>query len=235
MKAIDCLYHLLLVTGLRRGEAIGLRWEDVDLDSRGLFVVQQITEVNGRPVVGTPKTKRGVRLVPVDSETVALLCRHREGQQLERSAWGPEWDDEGLVFTREDGSPLRPGYVTRHFEKLAQDAGLPPLRLHDLRHANASLALQAGVDLKVVSERLGHSQLAVTADLYTHVHRGLGQDAADRIAAALSPASDPASEAGSETGPDAFPAASLPQTPRTMPVMPAEPSDQTQKSATPQS
>ena len=228
-------YHLLLVTGLRRGEAIGLRWEDVDLDSRGLFVVQQITEVNGRPVVGTPKTKRGVRLVPVDSETVALLCRHREGQQLERSAWGPEWDDEGLVFTREDGSPLRPGYVTRHFEKLAQDAGLPPLRLHDLRHTNASLALQAGVDLKVVSERLGHSQLAVTADLYTHVHRGLGQDAADRIAAALSPASDPASEAGSETGPDAFPAASLPQTPRTMPVMPAEPSDQTQKSATPQS
>ena len=127
------------------------------------------------------KLRRATRAA---SETVALLCRHREGQQLERSAWGPEWDDEGLVFTREDGSPLRPGYETRHLEKLAQDAGLPPLRLHDLRHTNASLALQAGVDLKVVSERLGHSQLAVTADLYTHVHRGLGQDAADRIAAA---------------------------------------------------
>jgi integrase len=182
---LHAFYHLLLVTGLRRGEAIGLRWEDIDLAGRCLFVVQQISEVNGELVVGTPKTKRGVRLVPLDSHTVAMLTRHRDGQVLERVAWGPAWNDQGLVFTREDGSPVRPGYATRHFKHLAAVAGLPVIRLHDLRHTNASLALQAGVDLKVVSERLGHSQLAVTADLYTHVHLGLGQDAADRIASTL--------------------------------------------------
>lgn len=175
------LYQLLLVTGMRRGEAIGLRWEDVDLDGRCLFVVQQITEVNGKLLLGAPKTKRGTRLVPIDDHTVAMLRRHKEGQAVERLAWGPAWNDEGLVFTREDGSAVRPGFATRHFRDLTQQAGLPQIRLHDLRHTNATLALMGGVDLKVVSERLGHSQLAITADLYTHVNRGLGQDAADRI------------------------------------------------------
>ena len=179
------LYDLILVTGMRRGEAIGLRWEDVDLEGQCLFVVQQITEVHGRAVVGTPKTKRGTRLVPIDNGTVAMLRRHREMQDVERTAWGPAWNDAGLVFTREDGRTLRPEYATRHFQALAEAAGLPPIRLHDLRHTNASLALQAGVDMKVVSERLGHSQMSITADLYTHVNRGLGRVAAEQIAGVL--------------------------------------------------
>ncbi len=179
------LYRLMLVTGLRRGETVGLRWEDVDLDGRCLFVVQQITEVRGRAVVGTPKTKRGTRIVPLDAGTVNHVRDHREAQQLEKSAWGPAWNDQGLVFTREDGRNLRPESVTRHFQKLANGAGLPVIRLHDLRHTNASLALAAGVDLKVVSERLGHSTTAITADLYTHVHRGVGRAAADKIASVL--------------------------------------------------
>jgi integrase len=183
------LYHLMLVTGMRRGETVGLRWEDVDLDGECLFVIQQITDVNGRSMVSTPKTKRGQRLVPIDAETVAMLRRQRETQNLERVAWGPAWNEAGLIFTREDGRPLRPEYVTRHFQALAEEAGLPVIRLHDLRHTNASLALSAGVDLKVVSERLGHSQLAITADLYTHVNRGLGKAAAEQIARALRPAS----------------------------------------------
>jgi integrase len=199
------LYHLLLVTGMRRGEAIGLRWEDVDLTGRCLFVVQQITEVHGHSVVGTPKTKRGTRLVPIDDETVAMLRRHQEAQGTERVAWGPAWNDSGLVFTREDGRPLRPEYATRHFQALSHDAGLPVIRLHDLRHSNASLALAAGVEMKVVSERLGHSQISVTADLYTHVSRGLGRDAADRIAAAL------------KTTSETLPTASLPQSPENSP------------------
>jgi Phage integrase family len=89
------------------------------------------------------------------------------------------------VFCREDGRPLRPEYVTRHFQALAMKAGLPSIRLHDLRHTNASLALAAGIDIKVVSERLGHSTMAVTADLYTHVVPSLGRDAAKRIAGLL--------------------------------------------------
>jgi integrase len=181
------LYRLMLVTGLRRGEVVGLRWEDVDLDGRCLFVVQQITEVRGRALVGTPKTKRGARIVPLDATTVDHLRDYREAQELEKTAWGPAWNGQELVFTREDGRNLRPEYVTRHFQRLASDAGLPVIRLHDLRHTNASLALAAGVDLKVVSERLGHSTTAITADLYTHVHRGVGRAAADKIASVLEP------------------------------------------------
>ncbi len=179
------LYELMLTTGLRRGEAIGLRWEDVDLEGSALFVIQQITEVHGHPVVGTPKTKRGARLVPLDGETVSMLRRHREAQDLERVAWGPAWNEAGLVFTREDGRLLRPEYATRHFQALAAEMGLPAIRLDDLRHTHASLALAAGVEMKVVSERLGHSQISVTADLYTHVSRGVGQAAADQIASVL--------------------------------------------------
>jgi len=175
----------MLVTGMRRGETVGLRWEDVDLEGECLFVIQQITDVNGRSMVSTPKTKRG----------------QRETQNLERVAWGPAWNEAGLIFTREDGRPLRPEYATRHFQALAEQAGLPVIRLHDLRHTNASLALSAGVDMKLVSERLGHSQMSITADLYTHVSRGLGKAAAEQIARALKP-----------TG-GAVPAASLQQSP----------------------
>jgi len=174
---------------MRRGESVGLRWKDVDLDGACLSVNQQITDINGRSMVSTPKTKRGDRVVYLDGETVAMLRRQRDTQNLERTAWGPAWNEAGLVFTRQDGSPLRPEYVTRHFQALAQDAGLPVIRLHDLRHTNASLALEAGVDLKVVSQRLGHSQIAITADLYTHVNAGPGRAAAEKIARALRPTS----------------------------------------------
>jgi integrase len=179
-----------MTTGMRRGEVVGLRWQDVDLDGRCLFIVQQITEVRGRSVVGTPKTRRGARVVPLDDGTVGRLRAHHEVQALERAAWDAGWHDSGLVFTREDGRSLRPEYVTRHFQKLADDAGLPVIRLHDLRHTNASIALAAGVDIKVVSDRLGHSTTAITADLYTHVNRNVGRAAADRIADVLAAAKE---------------------------------------------
>lgn len=190
------LYELMLSTGLRRGEAIGLRWQDVDLDGGVLFIVQQITEVHGRGVVGSPKTKRGTRVVPIDPRTVDALTHHRETQALERAAWAPVWNDTDLVFTREDGQALRPEYATRHFQALVAAMGLPAIRLHDLRHTHATLALAAGVEMKVVSERLGHSQISVTADLYTHVTRGVARAAANQIADVLR-GSDPALPAAS--------------------------------------
>ena len=196
------LYHLILFTGMRRGEAIGLRWEDVDLAGACLSVEQQITEVHGHSVVGTPKTKRGTRVVPIDADTVAMLRRHREMQEVEQTAWGPAWNDAGLVFTREDGRPLRPEYATRHFQALAERAGLPAIRLHDLRHTNASLALEAGVEMKVVSDRLGHSQISVTADLYTHVSNAVGRGAADKIAEALKASAEPVPASSLQQGPE---------------------------------
>jgi integrase len=138
-----------------------------------LFVVQQITEVHGRGVVGTPKTKRGTRVIAIDQETVEMLRMQKETQDLERSAWGPLWNDAALVFTRQDGRPLRPEYATRHFQAMAKEAGLPAVRLHDLGHTNASLALAAGVEMTVVTDRPGHSQISVTGDLYTHVNRAV--------------------------------------------------------------
>ena len=197
------LYYLILITGMRRGEPVGLRWEDVDLDDACLSVEQQITDVNGRSMVSTPKSKRGARVIPIDDVTVAILRRQREMQDAERTAWGAVWNDAALVFTREDGRPLRPEYATRHFRALAERAGLPVIRLHDLRHTNASMALDAGVALKVVSERLGHSQIAITADLYTHVSRRVGNAAAEKIAGVLRPPNR------------TVPTASLPQTPET--------------------
>ena len=198
---LAALYELILATGLRRGEALGLRWEDLDLDGAALYVIQQIVEVRGQPVVGTPKTKHGARVVSLDTATVATLRRHRAVQELERRAWGPAWNEAGLVFTREDGRVLRPQYATKHFAALAGRLGLPVIRVHDLRHTHASVALAAGVDLKVVSERLGHSQISITADLYTHVSRGVSQAAADRIADTMRGTSN------------ALPAASLQQEP----------------------
>lgn len=98
---------------------------------------------------------------------MSVLRRHRHAQEAERRAWGEAWSDTGLVFTRENGSAMRPDYATHLFIKLVQRASLPRIRLHDLRHTNASLA--AGVPMKVVSHRLGHSSLAITSDLYMHV------------------------------------------------------------------
>ena len=131
-----------------------------------------------------------------------MLRRHQEMQDVEHTAWGPAWNDAGLVFTREDGRPLRPEYATRHFQALAERSGLPAIRLHDLRHTNASLALEAGVEMKVVSDRLGHSQISVTADLYTHVSNTVGRAAADKIAGALKASAETVPAASLQQGPE---------------------------------
>jgi len=179
------LYHLYLLGGLRRGEGIGLRWTSVDLAKRTVSVSEQITAVRNRSQTGEPKTRSGVRRVRLDEATTVLLAGHRTAQVAERQRWGLPIVDNGLVFTKEDGSPLVPGYVTKHFYVLARRAGLRRVRLHDLRHTSASLALEAGVAMKVVSDRLGHSSIAITANLYTHVYDTVALDGADRLAALL--------------------------------------------------
>ena len=176
------LWTVLLATGLRRGEALGLRWDDVDLDRRRLSIQRAVTVVDYEIVVSEPKTARGRRSVSIDPTTAAVLFAHRKRQLEERMAWGPAWQDSGYVFTTEDGRVLHPQRVTQVFKRLASEAGLPPIRLHGLRHTAATLALTAGIHPKVVSERLGHATVGITLDTYSHVGEGLQEEAATRVA-----------------------------------------------------
>lgn len=179
------LFLLVITTGMRRGELLALRWRDVDLQKEEVRISRTLSQIGRQLVVGPPKTKAGRRTVPIDALTAAVLHDHWLRQQRDREAWGVGWQDAGLVFAREDGSALRPETVSRRFRQLSVSAELPPIRFHDLRHTSASLALGAGVAMKVVSDRLGHSTLGITADLYTHVAPALARAAADAIAGSL--------------------------------------------------
>jgi integrase len=179
------VFVLLATTGMRRGEVVGLRWVDVDLDRAVASVVHTITTVHGRPVESTTKTAKSRRRVSLDASSVIVLRAHRAAQRKERLVVGAGWIDHGLVFCRYDGSPLHPDLVTRRFRTLVEQAGLPKIRLHDLRHTYATLALRAGVHPKVVSERLGHATVGITLDLYSHVAPSLDEQAAETVAGLL--------------------------------------------------
>ena len=182
---LSALYELIAATGVRRGEACGLPWPDVDLEAAQLFVGIERVQVGWEVVEDDPKSEAGKRPVALDKDTVAALRSHRKRQLQERLAWGEDWTDSGKVFTHEDGTPLHPDYVTDLFERLAFALGLPPIRLHDLRHGHASYALAAGVDIKVVQERLGHSTERLTRDTYTTVLDEVARAAAEAVAAMI--------------------------------------------------
>ncbi len=180
---LAALWQLDCTTGLRRSELLGLPWTALDLGAGELAVVQRLVVVEGKPEIrlGT-KTPKSARRISIDPATVAMLRAHRKAQATERLAWGPAWTDHGLVFTREDGTPLRPRQVARSFDRLVAAAGLPALTMHGLRHSYATAGLAGGVDLKVMSERLGHANVAITADLYTHVLPAMDAAAAATVA-----------------------------------------------------
>jgi integrase len=183
---LGALFELAANGGLRRGELCGLRWVDVDLDAGLVTVRQQLVQDGAKIYIDTPKTAAGEhRRVDLDDMTVRALYAWRGRQDLERLEAGPGWTDTDLVFTREDGTPLRPEFVTKHFTRLARDLGLPAARLHDLRHAAASLQIAAGVPLAVISKRLGHSSINVTVDIYGHLLEGAGRQAANAAAALI--------------------------------------------------
>ena len=175
------MWALFLATGLRRGEIAGLRSSDVDFDAANLSVRRSRVSVAWSVHDSEPKTRSSRRSVSLDTRVVAILRAHRRQQLEERLAWGAAWIDSGFVFVRENGEPLHPETITSTFASLATGAGVPRIRLHDLRHTSASLALAAGIHPKVVSERLGHSSIAITLDLYSHVAPSLQAEAADKI------------------------------------------------------
>ncbi len=180
------VYFTLATTGLRRGEVLGLRWSGVDLDNGSLSVVRTRTMASSKEVEGETKSDRSRRRLALDPLTVEVLRHHRKAQLEDRLLAGPAWIDTGLLFTSAIGKGVSPDAVSQHFAILVKKSTLPYIRLHDLRHTHATLALKAGVHPKVVSERLGHAGISITLDLYSHVSPGMDSDAANAVADQLS-------------------------------------------------
>ena len=178
-------YHLIALRGLRRGEAAGRRWCDVDLNGKTAVISQQLQQYDGHLIVCPPKTPHSIRTIALDHTTVAALRTHRDRQRAEATSFGPGWRASGYVFTGLGGDPMAPDRLSRTFTKLAADAGLPPIRLHDLRHGAATLALAAGADLRTGQEQLGHSSIVLTADTYISVLPEVSRAAAEKVAALI--------------------------------------------------
>lgn len=174
-------FYLAAMTGMRRGEVLGLRWNDVDFERQRLSIRQTLISVAYEVMQSTPKTHQA-RAVDLDPETVDILRRHRTDQEDERTTWGTDYENNGLVFAKENGKPLHPDSFTQSFDRLIRTSGLSRIRLHDLRHTHASIALQAGIPIKVISERLGHESPGFTLKQYAHVMPGMQKAAAVQIA-----------------------------------------------------
>ncbi|MCC7019990.1 MAG: site-specific integrase [Ardenticatenales bacterium] len=182
---LEGLFVVALTTGLRQGEALGLKWSDVDLDTRLLSVRQAMQRINGAYQLSEPKSPRSRRTISIPAVAVDALRQHRARQHRERLAAGDTWHDMGLVFSTSLGTPMDGPNVTHIFQKLLKEAGLPHYRFHDLRHGCATLLLTQGAPMRVVTETLGHSQFSLTMDTYAHVVPALQREAADRMDSAL--------------------------------------------------
>ncbi|MFG2043912.1 site-specific integrase [Dactylosporangium sp. NPDC048998] len=176
------LWWLIALRGLRRGEAAGLRWQDVDLDRRQLSITTQRTTIGYQVVEGPPKSTASRRTIALDRRTVAILRAHQRRRRQLCTAAGRQWRAWDYVFTRPDGQPFHPNSFTKRLRYLITAAGLPPVRLHDLRHGAASLAHTAGADLKTVQDQLGHASIVLTADTYTSVLPATQHKAAEATA-----------------------------------------------------
>jgi integrase len=179
------LFALLLYTGLRRGEALALQWSDVDLERHTLRVRGTLSRVDGALVVTEPKTAKSKRFVPISTPAEALLRAVHAAQEAERRWAGTAWRQTGFVFTTELGEPCDPRNAFRALRVAATKAGLPHAGLHTLRHSAASVMITGGVPLKVVSEILGHSSIAITGDIYGHVSPDVARQAIDLLGDAL--------------------------------------------------
>lgn len=184
----EALFSVGLAVGLRLGEVLGLRWEDVDLRGGTLRVVSQLQKIDGEYRLVEPKSKQSRRVIPLPQQAIDALTDLRLTQEFQKKpAAGEKWRGWGLVFMSELGTPLDERNVRRALYNLLDKANLPRVRFHDLRHTCASLLLAQGVPARVVMEVLGHSQITLTLDTYSHVSTLVLQDAADKMTAALTP------------------------------------------------
>ncbi|MDI6712694.1 MAG: site-specific integrase [Anaerosomatales bacterium] len=179
------VFALIAALGLRRGEALGLKWEDVDLEARVLRVRRTLSEVDGELVLTEPKTAKARRTLALSDGLVALLKEQRRRQIAERLQAGSWWTESGHVFTTEFGRPVHPSNLARTFRAAVSKAGVPGASLHTLRHSAATAWIEQGFSLKAVSELLGHADIRVTADVYGHVAERVQREAICKLADAL--------------------------------------------------
>lgn len=178
---LGALYMVALTSGLRKGELLALKWENVDLERAEVRIVESLQRVGGALVTSETKTERSRRTLALPASVIAALRAHRVRQLEERLAAGPAWKDHGLVFSSRVGTPIEPRNLTRDFERVLRLAQVPRIRFHDLRHSAASLLLAQGTPLRTIMEQLGHSLITLTANTYAHVMPAAMREAADTM------------------------------------------------------
>lgn len=184
----DALYPaflLLLLYGLRRGEVLGLRWQDIDQENDELHTWQQIQRVDGELRIGPVKTSAGRRDLPLLAFAEEALLIRRDAQATDRTEFGRAWQDSGLIFTTKTGRPIEPRNLVRSFQRICSAHGLRTIKVHHLRHTTATLLKNLGVPARDAQLILGHSRMAVTQEIYTHEDRQAQRDALSKISQAL--------------------------------------------------
>ncbi|MGB8345096.1 MAG: tyrosine-type recombinase/integrase [Ktedonobacteraceae bacterium] len=179
---LEALIVVALVTGMRQGELFALRWQDISFDDKTLQVCRTVSHLTRFGYVeNEPKTSRGRRMIVLPAFIIDLLKQHRERQAQARLKAGNKWIDKGLVFCNTHGDYLHPDYLMLRFHRLFDELGLPRIRFHDLRHSAATILLSIGIHPKVVQELLGHSQIGMTLDIYSHVLPSLQKEAMGKL------------------------------------------------------
>jgi len=181
-RRLEAVLTLALTTGMRKGEILSLRWQDIDLQKNTLQVRHTVSyRGRGKFIEGEPKAEKSKRKITLPQFVVETLKRHRAMQLETRLQAGTRWVDNDLVFPNKRGAFMVPTTLSNHFFKLLEEIGLPHIRFHDLRHSAATLLLSMGVPMKVVQEILGHSTFNVTANLYSHVLPTMQQEAMSKM------------------------------------------------------
>jgi len=184
----QALFHLALHTGMREGELLGLKWEDLDWVTRQLQVKRQLQRMSGKGLVfAEPKTAAGRRTIVLSKSMVEKLREHMDNQNQVRQQAGEKWQENGLIFPTTIGTPMAARNMYEDFKKLLKRIGLPVIRFHDLRHTAATLMLQQGVHAKIVQERLGHADISMTLNTYSHVLPSMQEEAAEKLDELLTP------------------------------------------------
>ena len=178
---LNLAVHILLCLGLRRGELISLKWQDIDWQENKITISRSIAKKEGKPIEKAPKTESSIRIIDAPDYLIGMLKQARKDYMERKLRYGKGFNDNGYIVANEDGSPYHPDSFSQKFARFIRKSGLKYIRLHDMRHTNATLMLSVGISPKVAQKRLGHSNFSTTMDIYSHVLDDVGKEAASRI------------------------------------------------------